>query len=497
MMLLLFELKKIVRRISLFGILGFIIVTAMISVAITLLFFNDKPENISYRTQYAELTAQLDIGTWNAHRPTQSAIKFSLDEFHTAYKQLNTVASINGTDSPLYIAAKNSATQKFTIIKEEFENLEPEYWLIFTGDLQKLTAATEILTDFYITGEISLAQMNTEWETLKLSSIIDNMVVQELSSAQLYELNELTTRLNDSDDGGNAYINCAYRLLYNSYALELDENTARNLAEYTGFNEYNHNAAVAAVTLNEYLLANNLYDSSAHPFTFGDIYNGNNTVSLFDFIFTNLEIVGVPLVIITIIFMSCAFFTDIYTHTIIETVASRRRRISVIISKIFAVWVATFCVILGLIAIYVTVGILFTDATVGADIVALFNNDTPLVWTPANYFALYLLSLLFKLSVLMLSAGLFSLSRVRPSIIVGLSLLIAMAILLANALLGGIIFYQYIPILALEPIKYFGATLFMSQMPTAFNILYTFPILGAVVVVGFFQIVYNFSKRDF
>jgi hypothetical protein len=277
----------------------------------------------------------------------------------------------------------------------------------------------------------------------------------------------------------------------------LDENHTRNLAEYAGFEEYDRNTAAAEVTLNEYLLANSLHDSSARAFTFGDIYNGSSTVSLFDFVFTNLEIVGVPLAIITIIFMSCAFFTDIYTQTVIESVASRRRRISVVISKILAVWTAVTCVILGLIAIYTAVGILFADATVGADIVALFNNDTPLVWTQANYFLLYLVSLLFKLSVFMLPAGLFSLSRVRPSVIVSMSLLTVTAILLANALLGGMIFYQYIPILAVEPIKYFGATLFMSPAPTDFNILYTLPLLCAVVIVGFFQIVYNFSKRDF
>jgi hypothetical protein len=154
-------------------------------------------------------------------------------------------------------------------------------------------------------------------------------------------------------------------------------------------------------------------------------------------------------------------------------------------------------VILGLVAVYTAVGIMFADATVGADIAALFNNDTPLLLTQANYFLLYLVSLFFKLSVFMLPAGLFSLSRVRPAVIVAMSLLVVTAILLANALLGGVIFYQYIPLLATEPIKYFGATLLMSPTPTDFNILYTLPLLSAVVIVGFFQIVYNFSKRDF
>jgi hypothetical protein len=279
--------------------------------------------------------------------------------------------------------------------------------------------------------------------------------------------------------------------------VSLDENFDRNLAEYSGFSGYNPHTAQADITLNKYLLENNLYDSSSGAFKFGDIYNGNNNVSLFDFVFTNLEIIGVPLAILAIIFMSCAFFTDIYTQTIIESVASKRRRISVVISKISAVLLALVFVLLCLTAIYIAVGILIFKATIGADIVALFNNDTPVVWTQVNFLLLYLLSLLFKLSVFILAGGLFSLSKVRPNIIVGLSLLTAAAMLAANALLGGIIFYQFVPLLALEPIKYFGAVLFMSPVPVDFNILYTLPVLFTLVAVGFFQVVYNFSKKDF
>jgi Flp pilus assembly protein protease CpaA len=69
--------------------------------------------------------------------------------------------------------------------------------------------------------------------------------------------------------------------------------------------------------------------------------------------------------------------------------------------------------------------------------------------------------------------------------------------LTANALLGGFIFYQFIPLLALDPIKYFGAKLLMSPMPTDFHYLFTLPLFGALVIVGFFQLVYNFSKKDF
>jgi hypothetical protein len=195
--------------------------------------------------------------------------------------------------------------------------------------------------------------------------------------------------------------------------------------------------------------------------------------------------------------MSCAFFTDIYTQTIIESISSRRRRISVVISKILAVWLAMIFVILTLTAVYTVVGIFVFGAAANADIAALFSNKTPFVMSQVNYFVLYIISLLFKLSVFMLSAGLFSLSRARPAVIVALSLAVTAAIILCNALLGPFIFYQFIPLAALEPIKYFGAVLFMSPMPNAFNIWYTLPVMAAFVVVGFFQLVYNFSKKDF
>lgn len=494
-MLLLFELKKIIKRLSFWGIVGIVVAAALISMSVTLIFFRKEPAKADCRNAYANLSAQLQSNSWQTNSAGQKGLKDDfenkLGEFHTAYRELNTVTS-TGVSADTEFA---DAYLKFLTFADAFEAVIPQYWLFHTGTYKAAEIEVDTLYGFFV--EHNLPLLNAYWEELTLFNVLKNMLPRELTDGQLAELNELIARLNNGSDGSTAYINAAYKILHNNYALSLDANFNRNLAEYTDFEHYNKDTAKAEITLNEYLIEKNLYDTTAHAFVFGDIYNGSNTVSLFDFIFTNLEIIGIPLAIIAIIFMSCAFFTDIYTQTIIESVSSRRRRISVIISKILAVWLAMIFVIVALTAIYTVVGILGFGAAANADIAALFNNKTPFVMKQVNYFVLYLLSILFKLSVFMLAAGLFSLSRARPTVIVGLSLAVTTAIILCNALLGASIFYQFVPLLAIEPIKYAGAELFMSPMPTAFNILYTLPVMAVFAAVGFFQLVYNFSKKDF
>jgi hypothetical protein len=490
-MLLLYELKKILKRITVWGFLGFILAVAAVSLLVTHLLFNNKPARVDHSADYAELKQQIE--NWDINKTNRADLKTALDEFHNAYKVMNAKAA-TGVN---YGAELSAAKSKFTIFATRFAAIQPEYWFIRPNELESLKNGMTTLRGFYIEERISLAAVNTEWETIRLSNVIDNMFVQELPPAQLDELNGIIAELDANDDNSVSYINCAYQVLYNNYALLLDKNFDGNIFHFTNFTDYNPDTATAAVTLNNYLLEKGLHDNSAHAFAFGDIFNTNNSISLFDFIFTNLEIAAIPLAIIAIIITASAFWTDIHTNVIIETVASRRKRAAIVLTKIFASLIAILGVLLSLILIYTLSGTLLFDATVTPNIVALFNNRTPMVFTPANYFAFYILSLIFKLFVFMLGAGLFSLSKSAPIFVVGFSLLAALLMILTNALFGPVIFYQYVPLLALEPIKYFGAKLFMSPMPTQFNILYTLPLLGALVIIGFFQLVWNFAKKDF
>jgi hypothetical protein len=210
-----------------------------------------------------------------------------------------------------------------------------------------------------------------------------------------------------------------------------------------------------------------------------------------------MELAVIPLIILSTVLAAAAFFTDIHQNTIITALSARRGRRSIAVSKLSAVLIAAAGAALVLTAAYTIIGILFYNAGAADPTAYLFNGTEPAVMTSVNYYTVYFLSLILKLSVFIITAGLFSLSKAEPLYAVGLTLLTAIMIILTNAIFGGFLFYQFIPILAIDPINYFGATLFLSPMPPEFNILYTMPLFFAIVAVAIWQLIYNFRKRDF
>jgi hypothetical protein len=486
------ELKKIFKRITLLGILGFIIVTALLTMTLTYIFFNKLPPEQNNTAAYHNLVTK--INTWtDAEANQRETALLALNDFHQKYKILN-ASTYQGDMQTAFLNAKTA----FSYI--DFSMLNTDYWLVRENDIVTLMEEKNKMTDFYnkttITRE-DFAAMSQMWETQHLTAILDNISVQKLTPNELADLKNIADTYNK--DTAPAYINCVYNVINNTYKIYIANNFNGSLHKYIGFEDYDKPTAERAIALNKSLLDNNQYSNNSKAFTFGNIYNsGGDKISVWDYVFTNLEMAGIPLIIITIVFMTAGFFTDIYTNTIVGVVSGRRSRISIVLHKLIAVVIATSAVLLVMTVIYILAAVLLFDAAfAAAPIVFLANGAVPVTMSGANYFVLYFFSLLFKLLFFMLTAGLFSLSRSNPKIIVGLSCGFIAAMLLSNALLGGLWFYQFIPLLALHPINYFGAVLFASPMPSTYNILYTIPVLTAYLIIGYWQLIHNFSKRDF
>ena len=114
-----------------------------------------------------------------------------------------------------------------------------------------------------------------------------------------------------------------------------------------------------------------------------------------------------------------------------------------------------------------------------------------------NYFALYFLNLIFKLLPLIAICGLFSFIKNQPFVIVGFTTLICIIVVLLNFFLGSFPFYQYVPLMGLDPIRYFGAQLFLTPMPPVYNLWYTFPVVFGFTVILYWGLIQSFRYHDF
>jgi ABC-type transport system involved in multi-copper enzyme maturation permease subunit len=467
------------KRIPIIGIGIFIAVVAAVTVSVSGAAFETKYSPVDNTVKYNTLkTTILNWGTEAA----QENIVDSFNEFRQKYRELND----STYDSTETVNKYNAAKTDFNAFKTQYNNMGQIYWLIHKDHFVELDAMLGVLTTFfantYSTADevIDGLKINLQWSGGSILDILGNMYLQKLTNKQLAELNTITA-LPPSNE--------AYEVLYNTYAAYIDETFEGFLADYIGFENYNRFDADGKAALNRYIIDNNLQGKYSNAFSFGDVTNTAIGVSLFDYVFNNMEMATVPLILIVIILTACVFFTDIEQNTIIMTLSTRRRRTGVVLSKLLAVFVTTVAVTVCLSLIYIACGLVFYNAAVAEPIVCLFNGASPTVITQVNYFVIYILSLLFKLSVFIAGAGLFSLSKADPKIIVGATLLVAIAIILSNALLGGIV--------GIDIIKYFGATLFMSPTPKVSWMIYTLPVVAAAVAVAFWQLLHNFRKKDF
>lgn len=499
-----YELKKILKRIKPSILILLVIMIAATTTIMTAMLFNHQPVMPDYRNDYQEL--QTRIQNWDAPRQTQ--IKNSYDEFYKKYCQLN--ASTAGADD---IVVKNyqqasNAFQTFYNHYEQFiyhnnENQIASYLLVQPQYIDKLNDLMNQLKKFLIDDSdtkthqtiIKELEINQTWSDYTIPNILENIGVQTLDDADLAILGKHFAKYPAGQNNYNC--NDAYTWASNQYwlALESSGTYTGNLHDY--FPDFvdtetsKQNVAAAAYRLD------NPDQDFANAFVFGNIYNTTGQISLLDFMFTNLEMATIPFLIIVMILATCAFFTDTYRNTIITTIATTRKRSSVIITKSLVTFVLSVLTLLGLTLVYLASGMLFFNPCLSPDILFFFNGNTLAILSPVNYFVLYLISLVWQILPYIALCGLFSFCKGKPQIIIGCTVLIWVVITVCNALLGNFAFYQYVPFLGLHPMRYLGAQLLFSPTPHGASLWYTAPIVLLLTIYLYGQLIHNFRHKDF
>lgn len=503
-MLFNYELKKIWRRVSPILVAIVLGATALATVILTAIFFNKTPtEKPNPSAQYIVLENK--IQNWN-NNLDHAKFAASFNKFYSDYKALNA--------STLY-DTKEQVIQKYNTAKNSYSNFYNGYYLTYQDVNTYLLVRTEY-SDFFadILKQLDkffgltnpsveaiidgLRSTNPKWNDTSLEDVLDNLFfVQEIENKDLSALQKFFTE-HPAGQGGHDY-SAAYDYALNRYWLAVAHGSTYqgNLADYKGFEDYcGVTASTRACDLASYRLQHATEDF-ADPYQFGNIFNNSRQVSLFDFIFTNMEMAMLPLTLLVMIWAACVFFTDHYQNTLITPIASGKKRSTIILTKTAVVIALTAVTLIVMAGIYATCGLLFFHAYVGPDVLFLFNGTKPMTMAVLNYCAVYFMDLMFKLLPLIAICGLFSFVKNKPFVIVGFTTLICIIVVTLNWTLGRFNFYQYVPLMGLDPLRYLGAQMFLAPMPETYNLLYTFPVMFGLTVILYWALIHIFRHHDF
>jgi len=201
--------------------------------------------------------------------------------------------------------------------------------------------------------------------------------------------------------------------------------------------------------------------------------------------------------ILIMIWAASVFFTDSYQNTLITPITAGKKRSTIILTKMLVVILLAVITILIFTGIYITAGLLLFRAYFSPDILFLLNGNSTIVMSAANYYVLYFLSLTFKVLPIIAVCGLVSFTKTKPFVIIGLTALIYTLVAILNISLSRFAFYEYVPLLGLNPINYCGAELLLSNMPNTYNIWLAFPTMFGITILLYLLLIQKFRRHDF
>ncbi|MBO4726169.1 MAG: hypothetical protein J5598_01030 [Clostridia bacterium] len=371
-MLFSYEMKKIWRRVSPLLVLIVLATTTIATITITTICFNHPPAvQPAVNTEYTALENK--IQNWNSSI-NRSAFELAFDKFYSDYKTMNA----STFDSDKLVDNYNTARESFNNFYwdyyrhyiygtnkkiDDYLLVRTNYITAFDDILVQLDSFFNLISPNNDTIIAGLRTTNAAWEDAILQDILDNLFfVQKITSSELTEL-QAFFNAHPANQTGTDYTQ-AYNYALNRYwlAVATSSSYVGDLSQYEGFNDYQSvTASTRACELAKYALEHSDEDFAA-PYSFGNIFNNSQQVSLFDFVFTNLEMAMIPLTLLVMIWAACVFFADHYQHTMITTVAAGKRRSTIILTKMAVVLTLTTVSLLFLIGVYVTSGLLFFKA---------------------------------------------------------------------------------------------------------------------------------------
>lgn len=254
----------------------------------------------------------------------------------------------------------------------------------------------------------------------------------------------------------------------------------------------------ADLAIDEFLIANraSTFDYSA-PFSFMNVIHEPTGTTAFDFVFNCFEIIAIPLIFFAVVVVIFCIYDDMKKHTIYQTLVSPQGRKRIIGAKFFAIMWTTVILMTVFFALFYATSVIMLGSTVPPAVLTVFGGQVVII-SPWALMFIYLGSLFFKILFFAVLTAFICLRANSMLSILVRALGYITAILLANFFLSAFAFWQFIPILALEVVQYFGVkTMFISQAAAHYNLLFTVPVVLIAFVLLIFGTIKQFDARDF
>jgi ABC-type transport system involved in multi-copper enzyme maturation permease subunit len=293
-------------------------------------------------------------------------------------------------------------------------------------------------------------------------------------------------------------VSCEYLALHIKI---MQSKNVNGIAKFQGFRTFNNAAARDRIAVLGKIMADGktTYDFSA-PFTFGAVINKTTGTTPQDFIFNNLELVTIPLIILAGLVVIFCIFDDIKKNTILAPLVSTQSRRKIILAKLFACAITIALVITVFSLLYFVTALALTGGGVSAPSVIIGFGGKAFTMPPTVLLFIYLFSLFFKLVFCASIVALFCINaKTLTGILVKSGPIVAFLILLNVffSFVFSVAFYQYLPLLALDFAGYFGVGYMLSRHLFSVVIWYTLPIMLIALTAIIITTVVKFTKRDF
>ncbi|MCL2756080.1 MAG: hypothetical protein FWE45_03480 [Firmicutes bacterium] len=334
---------------------------------------------------------------------------------------------------------------------------------------------------------------------------LENMTPQILTPGQQSELETLSNTISSttlsqsiSYDVLYAYYNNKYFYLRQQVNVAVASNTIQDVRGYYGFEYFGTTRLDAKLLVARYLIDNERTSLDySIPFSFMGFISPSNGVTIFDFIFSNLELAIIPLVLLIVYMSILVFNKDVNNGTSLFTIATRKSRFNIISSKILTLLILSLTGLLLLTTLYAVTGAIFIGSNSVPPILTTFNGTGIVIMQPLSIFLIYFLSLIFKLFSFAVIISIFSMmiKKIKPLII--LSSLIIVAVVLLNLFLSPFNFFRFIPTLALDFSIFWGIDSLWVTLPMNFNFWFVFPVMFGIIGLILFFIISKFNKKDF
>jgi len=353
--------------------------------------------------------------------------------------------------------------------------------------------------------------------------ILQSMIPKNLTPAQhgilqirYFEIQFNSTYMTLSTNAPLVYSYFTTKNFYIRQAMNsaIAANFNKNISElrqFHGFELHNTDILNSQLLIARYLIDNEstTLDYSA-PFVFNGLIkpfdNGNGASitpsptgrTILDHMFTHLQLATVPLILFACYITFLVFFKDLNKSTSMITVATRRSRLSIIMSKFiatFAVVTLAFFLILGINAMFGAFGACYHFST-APPILTTFGGEVT-VMRPYSLFEIYTLSIVFTLFFFVAITALLCTIIKNPKRLIVFGLMLVTIILLSNFFLSGFLAYRFIPFLALDFSIFWGINSLYSSLPVMHNFWMVFIPIILIFLFIITYVVMKFNKRDF